>query len=382
MLPSEVISKIDQNFSNFTDFLVREDYKNRFLIYFTADIPIELISAADLIPLRIPTEINSFPRMKNIDSMVQPFNCAKSRQLLDFIINNAEIISGGIFSESYCDSLQNLVDILEMNNSLPDSFQSFRFLLPVRRGGMNETKYYFEEVKRLYVWFEGRSGPSSADKLRKSILLYNRKRKLMGELAGLLYHTKLTLGEYLKLKNGCDTLPIDESVKLLEDFIAELSDEIKEPVKTPKILLSGSMFDNSNLFEKIPILNDVIVANDLSFGSRSNSFEIKLGDDDSLDEMLKNLAEAYIQQRIPDSVHFPSDLRKEYLLKQIDTYQIQGVIFLYYGFCDPDTFESRNLSRLLEGKGIPTLTLETDPQLTNTAQLTTRVEAFLEKIGE
>ena len=117
--------------------------------------------------------------------------------------------------------------------------------------------------------------------------------------------------------------------------------------------------------------------------SDSQYYWLDLGKAKDYNELLMNLAEAYIINKIPDSVHHHPGRRLEYLKTLITNHQIDGVVFIQYSFCDPDAFESRSLSHHLEKKmGIPTLTLVTDPQLTNLNQMITRVEAFMEKIGD
>ena len=87
--------------------------------------------------------------------------------------------------------------------------------------------------------------------------------------------------------------------------------------------------------------------------------------------------------KAPTPIKFPafwnwSQRKKERLLKLIKDYEINGVIFLYYNFCDPDAFESRRLTQFLAQYDIDSIIVQTDPQLSNLQQLTTRIEAFLE----
>lgn len=376
MIFQKLTSEIDTALNNFDKYL---DENNKAMMYFTADIPLEIISAFDFIPIRIPSEIEFTSKNKSTNAIFQPFICSKSRQMLDFLINNN--IEYAIFSENHCDSLQNLYDVLRLNESIPKDFQYFRFLLPVNRGGKAEMKYYLEEIKRLITWFEKTTGEKiTPDKLKSSISLHNKKRKLLNTISDMVLESKISNNELFKLKLGSDMFPIEKSIELLNNII-DNRQAIKETNPSPKVILSGSMFDNFKIFEKIPILNSVVVFNDLTFGSRSTTFEIDNQSDD-LDILLENISKAYIKDRISDSVHFFPNQRRDYLLSNFERTKAEGVIFIYYSFCDPDAFETRNLSRYLEKRNIPILTLVTDPQLTNIEQLATRVEAFIERIGD
>ncbi len=376
MIFQKLTSEIDTALNNFDEYL---EENNNAMMYFTADIPLEIISAFNFIPIRIPSEIEFNSKNKSTNAIFQPFICSKSRQMLDFLINNN--IKHAIFSENHCDSLQNLYDVLRLNESIPNNFQYFRFLLPVNRGGKAETKYYQKEIKRLVTWFEKTTGEKlTSDKLKSSITLHNTKRKLLNTISDMVLEGKIQNNELFKLKLGSDMFPVQKSIDLLNSIIDDRQ-TIKESNPSPKVILSGSMFDNFEIFEKIPVLNNAVAFNDLTFGSRSTTFEINNQSDD-LDTILENISKAYIKDRISDSVHFYPNQRRDYLLSNFERTKAKGVIFIYYSFCDPDAFETRNLSRHLEKRDIPILTLVTDPKLTNIEQLATRVEAFLERIGD
>jgi len=229
-------------------------------------------------------------------------------------------------------------------------------------------------------------------KLHDAIALHNSKRKLLSEISQHIQirkSSKFTTSEFVKLKLLTDIIPVSDSSDILNSLCNSLTNvkSVKEqPSPYPKVLISGSMFDNYRLFEEIEILNKASVATDLSFISRSSEFQIEMPKDyenQDIDELLLNMATAYVVNKIPDSVHHFPNKRRDHLVQQVNKLNIEGVIFVYYSFCDPDAFESRSLARYLETKiGIPTLTLVTDPQLTNLNQMTTRVEAFMEKIGD
>jgi benzoyl-CoA reductase/2-hydroxyglutaryl-CoA dehydratase subunit BcrC/BadD/HgdB len=280
-----------------------------------------------------------------------------------------------------------------MNNSLDPKFPHFRFLLPIKRGGKTETKYYYKELKRLISWFEDWIGKDiTYDQLFDAIKLHNFKRMALKEISQFVHKSgkdKFTMAEFVKIKLVTDILPVVESTNILQSLLEALRGKDSEEDKlnsSPRILISGSMFDNYRLFDSIDILNKTSVATVLSFISRSSDFQVILpeqSNNDEIDDLLLNLASAYIVDKIPDSVHHYPGRRRDHLVKQISDYKIDGVIFIHYSFCDPDAFESRSLSNYLETKkGIPTITIVTDPQLTNLNQMTTRVEAFLEKIGD
>lgn len=373
---SELTADLDTAINQFDDFVMNDD---KIMLYFTSDIPLEIITAAGYVPVRIPAEIKIKSQKMSPSSVFQPFICSKSQQMVNFLINTQ--VKSAIFSENHCDSLQNLYDVLLLNNVIPDDFNYFRFLLPVNRGGDAATDYYFKELKRFIYWFEDLIGNKiTNESLKRSISLHNMKRTKLNILSEMIQNGEISNHEYFKIKIATDLFPLEKSIDELENIISK-RETLDHMNKQNRIILSGSMFDNFSLFEKIPLLDKAVIDNDLTFGSRTSTFQIDTSGK-SIEESLKNIAKAYIKHKIPDSVHFYPNKRRDDLLEKIEKTDAQGIIFIYYSFCDPDAFETRNLSRFFEEKkGIPVLTLVTDPQLTNIEQLSTRVEAFLEKVG-
>jgi benzoyl-CoA reductase/2-hydroxyglutaryl-CoA dehydratase subunit BcrC/BadD/HgdB len=58
-----------------------------------------------------------------------------------------------------------------------------------------------------------------------------------------------------------------------------------------------------------------------------------------------------------------------------------GVIHYSLQFCTPYQMEAMSVERALEEDGIPVLRIDTDYSMEDLGQLKTRVEAFLERIG-
>ena len=271
VLISKIKSEIDDLIFNFGKILKQDDFLDKTVLYFTADIPLEVISAFGLIPIRIPSDIRTRDKSVSVNSMIdsilQPFVCAKSRHMMEFIINNSESFSAGIFSENHCDSLQNIFDLLQLNKSLPDAFASFRFLLPVKRGGKGEANYYYKEIKRLVAWLQDWTGKEITYlQLKEAIDLHNKKRTLLLNLADLIQDNiqeGFLTSDLFKIMLASDILPIQRGIEILEDTFNLLDKNPKESnskQNTSRILISGSMFDNYRLFEEIPQLNNSAIS--------------------------------------------------------------------------------------------------------------------------
>jgi benzoyl-CoA reductase/2-hydroxyglutaryl-CoA dehydratase subunit BcrC/BadD/HgdB len=71
--------------------------------------------------------------------------------------------------------------------------------------------------------------------------------------------------------------------------------------------------------------------------------------------------------------------RFELIGRLIENLNIQGVVNLTWQFCHTYNVEAHRVRELVEGKyGLPMLHVETDYSESDTGQLKTRIEAFLE----
>ena len=97
----------------------------------------------------------------------------------------------------------------------------------------------------------------------------------------------------------------------------------------------------------------------------------------TVDKLLDSIAESYLE--IDCAVFTPNDERVENILKLVDDYAIDGVVYTALQSCDPYTIEAYQVGKALEEKGVPMLYVETDYS-DDSGQIATRVQAFLEMI--
>jgi len=390
----EALSEIDKYKKDLMANLTARNSHELRVGFFNTDIPVEIASAAGVHPVKVTTSL--IPKNTGlfaIDSIVQPFNCSWSRLILKTIMDGLLGIDHYIFSENYCDSLQNLYDVCRLSSGLKDesNLNSFRFLHPMKRDKSMAVKFYFKESIRLKKWLEDSLEKKiTAQDLLESINLHNERRRLLRVLEELVSsNISLTFSEFFRIKLGTDFLPVDQAVNLLQSVVHALKGyktAASNSVSSKRVMISGGMFDNPVLFDEIPDLNESIKTDDLSSCSRSFNFGIDTripvdNHHSSIDTLIMQIARSYILDKIPDAVHLDFNRRKEYLIDQLRKFQVQAVIFIVYSFCDPDTFEIRSLTSYLNKKGINSIVINTDPELSNIGQITTRIEAFLETNG-
>ncbi|UCG04220.1 MAG: 2-hydroxyacyl-CoA dehydratase [Candidatus Heimdallarchaeota archaeon] len=326
--------------------------------------------------------MNTYPiRMLSIGSStqgaseryIQSFGCSWLRHIMDIgIAKGYQALDGVIFSAGTCDSLQNVSDIWRKVFS---EQWAYNLTFPV----LTDTKAAVEYLQNEFETLVQKISEKFPDNphgftITDSIKLYNRKRINLQKLLSLVSERRFRYSDFFKLALLGDILPIETinpylSIKIEQ---VESSSQLTIP-DSPRLLLSGGMFDSFRLFEEIPEF-DQIVTDDLSFGARNFKFSIPQSG------FLQGYAQAYLE-RIPDPTAFDMEKRWKGLEEAIRHHNIEGVILLGMKFCDPDSFEFVSIQNNLKDLDIPYLTLETSPDLSNIQQIQTRLSAYIEMLS-
>ena len=96
------------------------------------------------------------------------------------------------------------------------------------------------------------------------------------------------------------------------------------------------------------------------------------------DDIVGAIAERYLG--IGCSVMTPNDIRIDHLKKLVEEYKIDGVVEIDLQCCTPYNVESFTVKNEMKKLSIPYIQIETDYSESDSGQLSTRLEAFLETI--
>lgn len=100
--------------------------------------------------------------------------------------------------------------------------------------------------------------------------------------------------------------------------------------------------------------------------------------DTEADSIVEALAARYLE--IGCSVISPNPKRMELLTRLVKEFAIDGIVEIDLQACTPYMVETHTVRRQAEAMGIPYLAIETDYSQSDSGQLSTRIEAFLEMI--
>jgi len=187
------------------------------------------------------------------------------------------------------------------------------------------------------------------------------------------------------------SLPVPEGNELLRQIISEVKQRRDGPLKKPaRLLVWGSIIDNTALIEMIESLGANVVMDDTSLGSRAYFTPVELTDDP-----LEGLAYRYLvalnsprtfRETVLSQTNrkdYMTDLENRfgYLKDYAREWKVNGVVLQALRYCDIHGYEVPGLKDYLDSVGLPNIYLEHNYSEAALAPLRTRVQAFLEIIG-
>ena len=227
----------------------------------------------------------------------------------------------------------------------------------------------------------------TVEKLRDAIRLVNEKRRAMQRV----YDARKSLCLPI---SGRDALLMTQisffddparCAQMCNRLADELEQRIADGVSVAKpgekrILLTGTPLavPNWKLHNIVETSGACVVCEEMCTGTRY--FENLVDDSgETLDALFMALAERYMKNNC--ACFTPNPGRVEDIIRLAGEYHADGVIDCSLKFCGLYDIEKRGVSEALREKGIPVLSLETDYEDSDAAQLRTRIEAFVEMLN-
>ena len=100
--------------------------------------------------------------------------------------------------------------------------------------------------------------------------------------------------------------------------------------------------------------------------------------DTEAEDIVKAIAERYLE--IGCSVMTPNAKRMELIPKLVEEFKIDGIVEVDLQACTPYCVESFQVRQVAEQLGVPYMSVETDYSQSDSGQLSTRIEAFMEML--
>jgi len=259
--------------------------------------------------------------------------------------------------------------------------------LPQTSEGKDALDSWEKEMVNFKNYLEGEFGVNITDeKLRDAIKLMNRERNAMKRLHKLNAHKPAPLsGMDMMLAQWLKGFNVDKEygIDLIESLIEEVEDRMKHGIyafdeTAPRILLTGCPIGvgSEKVLRALEEAGASVVALENCTGYKP--LDILVDEDINKDPLLA-LAEKYL--KTPCSCMTPNNNRFDLIKRLAEEYDIDGVVDLTWVACHTYAIESFTLKNLVQDElGLPFIQIETDYSDSDTGQVKTRVEAFLETI--
>ena len=228
-------------------------------------------------------------------------------------------------------------------------------------------------------------------KLAEAVRKHNEQRALVRELYDLKKPDPplISGAETIRVIKAVQSLPVDEGSRLLREVIEEVKARRDGPArKAGRLMIWGSILDNSGLVEMIESLDANVVMDDTCVGSRPYFDDVKI-----TPNPLDGLANHYLNHIkcprtftadyfAPQKDHI-SDLKRRYgyLGEYAREWHSNGVIMEALKYCDTHGYEVPSVKDYFHEIGLPCIYLEHDYTPGMMSPLKTRVQGFLEIIA-
>ncbi|OSS41165.1 Benzoyl-CoA reductase subunit BadD [Desulfurella amilsii] len=367
----KIMGKIDSIVQNPYEYLSNLSKSRKIMGYSCTYAPLEIIHAGGFHPARI---IGLSSNISLSDIHLQSYACAIVRTLLeDSLSKKLDFLNAFLFLHT-CDSMQKLSDIFRMRLS----FKHFDLILPVKFNTQSSKEYFVDILEDFKTKLEREQNIKiSTGKLNESIQIYNNLRKNLLDL----YNIKstcpfaITYADLSKIVKASFIMDPLEFIDISSSIIKNIT--LAPANKTKRIILSGSICVHPDIFGTIENKNASIVWDDLCSGTRF--FEQLV---EQTGKPINALADRFIKRPICPTKYVNPSYRLDYLKKIIENHNANGVIFLFIKFCEPHSFDYPDQKKTLEKVGIPSILIEIENQNVFDEQTKTRLETFIEMLGD
>jgi len=344
--------------------------------------PVELITAAGLVPYRITGSMET--PITQAHSYLETIACSFTRSALDQgLKGNYSFIDGYVIPHA-CDNIVKLYDLWIHNIE-----HAYAHFVNVPHTLSPASIEFFEaELNTFKISLERYTGREiTLGELRRSIKLHNEQRTLVQKLYEFRKEDPPPMSgvEMTIVLLAAMSLPVNEANELLESIIVDVEDRGNGQAQPgPRLMIHGTGNEETTFIQAVEETGAKVVVDDLCFGTRPYWFEVEV-----TDNPLAGLARSYLEKincprtyrQSPGSHQEDMENRFGYIYRLVRDFKVNGVIFFVLRYCDTHCFDAPDIKEYLGGKGIPVLEIEEEYPLGSIARIKTRVEAFLEMLG-
>ena len=241
-------------------------------------------------------------------------------------------------------------------------------------------RYYRHGLMKVKTKLEDGMGVKiEGQQLQSAIDLCNKERSLLKEISLTRKNsTKISAKDFVMLNHA--SMLLDKAVFVAE--LVALADELKSNAPTakngPRILLTGSTLAMGDhvVLDLIEEAGGTVVIEDFAEGIKPYWCNVKTTGDP-----MDALAEAYFMDRVVPAWFRPGIERHKHLIQMVSDFDVSGVIWYQLMYREAYKLESYYFPEILKKEtGLSMLTLESDYDPSETGQIRTRIETYIDSI--
>jgi benzoyl-CoA reductase subunit C len=375
-------SKVLNEFDKISGVLLNphiEEWKNqgkKVLGYNCSYFPEEIVHAAGILPFRIRG--TGCTETTLADSFLSRVNCSFARACLEHLLQGEyDFLDSAVFVYS-CDHMCSAHNSWKAQGKLPliENIISVPHTI-TEHGG----KWYREEISNIREKIEDHFDVAITDeKLTQAIIACNETQRLQKRLYELRQKDAppITGSQSLSVLVSESSMPRDEYNRLLKTLVEEFENSDGVTGFTHRLMVSGSVIDDPAMLKIIEDTGGLVVSDTLCFGSRKSFRDPIKEDGDPLDAIADRYYNQILCPRMFDS--YPE--RFDFALDIAKQARVDGVVLQSIKNCDIHGIDNVMFEKDFEKNGIPVLVLEREyDAIADAGRITTRVQAFLERIG-
>jgi len=348
---------------------------------------LEMMTALDLVPYRIFGDMRE--PITKADSFLPTVVCPFLRSCLDLGLKGKYDFLDGIVTTHICDVGSNLAGIWNYSVKTPFS-HNIDVPHTAHETAQEQERELIKAFQKVLEEFTGEK--ITSDKLMRAIKSHNQQRALVRELYDLkkLDPPLISGTETIQVTKVLMSLPVEEGNQLLREVIDEVKERKDGPSKkSARLLLWGSIIDDSAITEMIESLDANIVMDDTCVGSRAYFTDVKPTNDPAdglahhylVDIKCPRTFKANDYNAVRKDYMADLESRFSYLADYASDWKADGVILESVRYCDTHGYEVPGVRDYLNSIDLPSVYLEHDYTEGALAPLRTRVQGFIEVIG-
>ncbi len=341
--------------------------------YFCTYVPEEILYAAGVLPVRI---LGSHEPQDVTEPHIFGMYCPFCRDCLAQGLKGKYDYLDGLMIAQSCLHIRQAFTSWKIH--MPTEF-NYYMPMPHNVQSKRSLPYLTGELEKFKTAVEEWTGKKiTDDALREGIDIMNQSRQLSRDLYEIRKETDPHISGLESMYAVVASQMVDkrEHNEILQQVVKALPERKLENGSPVRLMILGSEDDDTEFVGMVESLGAVFVVDDHCTGSRYFWNKVE-----SNGNLLESIAARYVERVPCPTKDWPERNRVEHIKKLAKDWNVQGAIVIQQKFCDPHELDIPAIMKNLKEVGIPSQFLELDVTVP-IGQFKTRVEAFLEMLGE